>query len=98
MWLARLGALIFMRPLPLKVLGYNPLSMNCQERILDIMEEAAGFYFTLVAGTCMRAVDGGIPKREQNGAMCISEGYIPSSMSNKSCGTSIIVGKRFGNA
>ena len=86
-----------MLPFPLKILGYNPLAANCEDRILDIVDEASNFDLVLLAGT-------GVRKHDQystsvvRGRKVISTGFLSTTMSNKSCGVSIVLGKKFRNA
>ena len=88
-----------MNLVPIKVIGYNPLSMNCEDRVLDIMEEMQTFDIVLVAGTGKKAILGeGTHNKVHKGATMFSSGYEVSMHSNKSCGTAIMIGKRLPKA
>ena len=82
---------------PLRVLGYNPLSLNNENRFIDVLEETSRFDFTMLAGTGMPH-KGGVITKSHAGATCFSSGYKHSSMCNRSCGVAIVVGKSFRNA
>ena len=87
-----------MKPVPITAAGYNPLSLSSDDRILDVTDEFKNFDFVMFSGTCRQHRSGGLPPRHCSGAVLLSEGYVNSSYSNKSCGTSILVGKRFAKA
>ena len=89
-----------MRPWPLKIAGYNPLSASVAERREDIVAELSNFDVICLNGT-------GIPKGRFNiigdaqqigDFRALHTGWQKSSMSNKSCGASIFWGKRFKKA
>ena len=82
---------------PLRIAGYNPLNANNECRWLDITSEANGFDFLMLAGTGEKHA-GRILETKLQGMTIFKSGYGYSSMSNRSCGTAIAVGKNFRNA
>ena len=84
--------LVFCLMFPLRAAGYNPLQANCENRILDILAETNRVDVLLLAGTC-EPHKGGITTSCIEGRTIISSGFTCTSMSNKCCGISIIVGK-----
>ena len=90
------AVILIMKPFPVKVLGYNPMSMCAEERAIDICEEASNFDFILFSGVAIKAPPGGQAKQfVHNGSTIFTGGWINSNMSNQACGCSIIVGTRF---
>ena len=80
--------------LPLRFLGYNPLSANEDCRLVDIIDEASNFDVIALAGTCQRFQDG-VQSVSRQGFSVYSCGYSRSPLTNKSCGVAIALGKRF---
>ena len=80
---------------PLKLLGYNPLSCNNECRWLDVLEESRNFDVVLLSGTGIMDKDGKAVEAKYGNRLCISAGWVNSNFSNKSCGTSVVVGERF---
>ena len=84
---------------PLKVFGYNPLSANNPDRLHDIVTEAEQFDFLLLAGTAAKRARGEDHSAFRvDGRQVISSGYVEGNFSNKACGVSIIIGKKFAKA
>ncbi len=77
---------------PLRTAGYNPLQANGENRILDILAETSRVDVVRLAGTC-EPHKGGITTSCIEGRTIISSGFTCTSMSFKSCGISITVGK-----
>ena len=92
-----IAAILLWYMFPLRALGYNPLQSNCENRLLDILAETDRTDVLLLAGTC-ESHKGGVTSCCINGRTIVSSGFISTSMANKSCGTSIILGKAHRNA
>ena len=95
----RLYFLLFllMSVIPIRAISYNPLSSSCDDRLVDILDEAANFDFIGLNGTCKQFEDG-ISNCKRAGFCVYSCGFAKSPLTNKSCGVAIAIGKRFGSA
>ena len=85
-----IAAITDMQKWPLRAVGFNPLSASCQDRLLAIGSEFEQFDFILLAGTGIH-----INEQEQQQVDRIEwlhSGWGKGSMSNRSCGVSIIKG------
>ena len=87
---------LLLKPLPVKALVSNPLSVSCDERILDIIEETQNFDWLLPPGTCVFApLSGDIKIFTHKLSTCVAAGWGNSKLVNRSCGCSVVVGKKF---
>ena len=93
-----MGWLLFISMfIPLRALGYNPLSASCDERLVDILDEAANFDIIMLAGTGRRFQQG-IENCRRASFNVFSCGYARSPLTNKSCGVLVAIGPRFQGA
>lgn len=93
-----LAALLFLLiMLPIRIAGYNPLHCCNLDRWHDICTETANFDFLMLAGTCMRAGDQ-VSSFHVGSSLVVSAGFKNTTLSNKSCGTALVIGKRFAKA
>ena len=83
--------------IPIRTLGYNPLSCSNADRWHDIVTETANFDIVLLNGTGMR-YDEHYSSFHVNDHLVVSSGFRNSTFSNKSCGCALIFGKRLRNA
>ena len=89
-----------MKTWPLNIVGYNPLKASNAERNDDIHAELENFDIILMAGTGYKQPSH-VKEMEQlmhYNFKVIKSGYCKSQHSNKSCGVSLSMGKRFKNA
>ena len=81
---------------PLRVIGYNPMSVARLARFEQGVEATDKMDAVLLAGTGLKDdVGEGVSRRQVLGRTVISAGWSRGSGSNKSCGTAIVLGRRF---
>ena len=83
--------------LPIRAIGYNPLSCCSENRWNDVIRETRNFDFVFLAGTCVKS-EGSISNFWNEQSHVVSTGYKHTPWSNKSCGCSVVIGKRFSGA
>ena len=87
---------LLLKPLPVKALVSNPLSVSCDERLLDIIEETQNFDLLLPPGTCVIApLSGDLKILSHKLSTCVAAGWGNSKLVNRSYGCSVVVGKKF---
>ena len=86
--------LLVMALFPLKILGYNPMYANCHDRYSDIIAEGSSFDVIMLAGTSAKRNATPFDSFYVQGRHVISSGFLKSAHANKSCGVSIILGKK----
>ena len=84
-------------PIPMGVVGFNPMNASSYERKLDILQEAGNFDCVLLGGTGEKYADA-LEQRWVSGFRVIAAGYKHSIMSNKSCGVAIALGRKLRKA
>ena len=67
------------------MLGYNPLSASCDDRLVDILDETGNFDIVLLAGSG-RKFENKVASCQRVGFSVYSCGYGRSPLVNQSCG------------
>ena len=80
--------------LPLRFLGFNPLTASDDDRLVDILDETANFDIVSLVGTGHRFSEG-VQQYKRCNFDVFSCGYGRSPLTNKSCGVAICLGHRF---
>ena len=83
--------------LPIRVLSYNPLSCNCDDRWNDILDEASNFDCIGLNGTGEVFADS-VKSYRKLGFNIVSCGFSRSPLTNRSCGVALAMGTRFMSA
>ena len=79
----------------LNMIGYNPLSAGNRDRLLDIKHEFYHADIVALAGTTRKAGSLDVEQQRLEEWTCYSAGWRQAQHSNRSCGVSLLLGKKF---